>query len=97
MKQKDELIKNNELPYEVELGRDFKFHNIFICPVTKEISMKDNPPMLLTCGHVISKTALSKMSKGAARTKFKCPTCPTEMTTENVRELKIFRHQFVNS
>lgn len=33
-----------EMPIDPELGREFKFHNIFICPVSKEISTKDNPP-----------------------------------------------------
>lgn len=42
------IIKGNdnliEMPIDAELGREFKFHNIFICPVSKEISTKDNPP-----------------------------------------------------
>lgn len=54
-----------ELPIDSELGRDFKFHNIFMCPVAKEISTKkDNPPCLLVCGHLISKTSLNKMTRG---------------------------------
>lgn len=46
---------HNEIPIEVDLGPDFKFHDIFFCPVSKEISQKDNNPMLLVCGHVMSK------------------------------------------
>jgi hypothetical protein len=64
IKGKEELIHNKELPCEVELGRDFMFHNIFICPVSKELSNSDNPPMLLICGHAVSKNSLSKMTKG---------------------------------
>lgn len=76
-------------PLDLDLGREFKFHNIFICPVSKEVSDKSNPPMLLICGHVVSKNSLNKMVR-QARTKIKCPTCPTEMMIEQAVELKIF-------
>jgi hypothetical protein len=65
-----------ELPIEVELGNDFKHHSIFICPVSKEISSDDNPPVLLICGHAISFNSLNKMTSN--RSLFKCPTCPQE-------------------
>jgi len=55
IKGKDDWLANKEMPCEVELGPEFTFHNVFICPVSKEISTPDNPPMLLTCGHVVSK------------------------------------------
>ena len=45
-------LKSKEMPCEVNMGEDFSFHNIFICPVSKETSSQ---PMLLKCGHVISK------------------------------------------
>jgi len=34
----DWVKSSNELPCEVDLGKDFKFHNVFICPVSKEAS-----------------------------------------------------------
>jgi len=49
---------------EVNLGPDFTFHNIFICPVSKETSGQGNNPMLLKCGHVLSKQSLNKMTRG---------------------------------
>jgi len=46
---------SNELPIQLKLGDEFIHHGIFICPVTRELSEQDNPPMLLKCGHCISK------------------------------------------
>jgi len=55
LKNKKDITNETELPYEIQKNNQLKFHSIFICPVTKEISTKDNPPMLLTCGHVVSR------------------------------------------
>ena len=33
--------------------QEFVFHSIFACPVSKDQSTDDNPPMLLPCGHVL--------------------------------------------
>ena len=41
-----------QLPVEVELGREFTFHSVFACPVARDQSTPDNPPMILPCGRV---------------------------------------------
>eukprot|EP01136_Pigoraptor_vietnamica_P037775 Opistho-1_new@106220 len=67
----------DELPAEIDLGRDFQFHSIFACPVSREQSSDENPPVLLPCGHCICRVSLQKLSKGS---RFKCPYCPCEQT-----------------
>ena len=59
-------FNSKEMACEVDLGTDFTFHNVFICPVSKEIGNPSgsNNPMLLKCGHVISKQSLTKMTRG---------------------------------
>ena len=76
-------LNQREMATEVNLGPDFTFHNIFMCPVSKETSGLGNNPMLLKCGHVISKHSLNKMTRGNTQQIFKCPTCPMEMTQTN--------------
>ncbi|KAG5867882.1 hypothetical protein JTB14_035475 [Gonioctena quinquepunctata] len=62
-----------ELPIEIDLGTEARYHSVFACPILRQQSTKFNPPMRLVCGHVISRDALNKLCNG---TKMKCPYCP---------------------
>ena len=76
-----------QLPAEVPLSRQFKFHSIFVCPVSREQASRDNPPMVLKCGHVICKKALLSFRGAQQGGRFKCPTCPTEQTVSECNEV----------
>ena len=86
---KDGCRATKELPIEIDLGHDFKFHDVFVCPVAKEATFGSNTPQLLSCGHVISKQALQRINRNE-RSKFKCHTCPVQMTREEVKEIILF-------
>ncbi|ODV89509.1 hypothetical protein CANCADRAFT_4124 [Tortispora caseinolytica NRRL Y-17796] len=76
----------NEIPVEIDLPKDYVFHNIFVCPVSKEQTTARNPPMLLPCGHVVAKESLASLSHNNSRHRFKCPYCPNEcMSVQCVR------------
>jgi len=69
----------DELPIEIDLQPEFRFHSIFACPILRQQTTEDNPPKKLTCGHVISNDALHKLSNGHI---LKCPYCPVEQNAE---------------
>lgn len=75
-----------QLPLELELGPEFVFHSIFACPVSKDESTPDNPPMLLPCNHVLCEQSILKIAKSRTRV-FKCPYCPMEARADNLRPL----------
>lgn len=79
--RKSEWSQTDELPIEIQLAPENRYHSIFACPVSKEQSTEQNPPMMMTCGHVITKESLQKLCKSNGRVK--CPYCPAESTQMN--------------
>ncbi|KAG9289045.1 hypothetical protein G9A89_015594 [Geosiphon pyriformis] len=84
--KKNEWSQQNELPVEVPLTDDMRYHSIFACPVSKEQATDENPPMMMPCGHVICKESLHKLSKSTS-SRFKCPYCPTK---SKARKIAVF-------
>ncbi|KAK3393841.1 CTLH/CRA C-terminal to lish motif domain-containing protein [Podospora didyma] len=74
----------NELAFETPLPKRMVYHSIFVCPVSKEQTTEDNPPMIIPCGHVLAKETLQKLCKGS---RFKCPYCPNEGQMKDARQI----------
>ncbi|XP_032672609.1 E3 ubiquitin-protein ligase RMND5A isoform X2 [Odontomachus brunneus] len=72
----------DELPIEIDLGKQGRYHSVFACPILRQQSTESNPPMKLVCGHVISRDALNKLTSA---NKLKCPYCPVEQNPEDAR------------
>lgn len=75
-----EWTTKQELPVEIDLPPKFRFHSIFVCPVSKEQTTDRNPPMMLPCGHVLANDSLRSLSNDNPHHTFKCPYCPMDAT-----------------
>ncbi|KAJ1657610.1 hypothetical protein IWQ61_003024 [Dispira simplex] len=90
--KKTEWSQQDELPIEVPLPEELRFHSTFICPVSKERATEENPPMMLPCGHVLCMESLRRLYKGnrggnSQTTRFKCPYCPQYTTADEAQRV----------
>ena len=79
-----EWTTTNELPFETPLPESMFYHSIFVCPVSKEQTTEENPPMIIPCGHVLAKETLQRLCKGS---RFKCPYCPSEGQLKDAKQI----------
>ena len=86
-KQQTSWQNGDQLPVELELPAELRFHSVFTCPVSKEAATADNPPMMLPCGHVLSLGSIAKLARGSRSVRFKCPYCPAECSTAMAKAL----------
>ena len=83
--KRTEWTTAHEMPVELPLPDSMTFHQIFVCPVSKEQATDANPPMRLDCGHVLAKESIQRVSKGGQ--KFKCPYCPAENSPRDAKQI----------
>lgn len=76
-----------ELPLEVPLPPGMRYHSMFSCPVSREPSTPENPPVLLKCGHAVLRSSVSRLARNGS--KFKCPTCPVEQVESETMALTL--------
>ncbi|KAF7102627.1 hypothetical protein CFC21_103729 [Triticum aestivum] len=84
--KKQEWQTMKQLPVPIDIGPEFQYHSVFVCPVLREQSSDENPPMLMPCGHAVSKQSITKLSKSSSRP-FKCPYCPSEAVASQCKQL----------
>ena len=48
---------------EIPVPPENRYHSIFACPVSKEQATEANPPMMLTCGHVLATESINRLAK----------------------------------
>ncbi|TRM57578.1 hypothetical protein BD626DRAFT_514347 [Schizophyllum amplum] len=82
---KGEWSQADELPIEIPLPPENRYHSIFACPVSKEQATDANPPMMLSCGHVLAKDSLNRLPKTQGLVK--CPYCPLETNPAQALEV----------
>ena len=89
---KSDFSNNDNIDFSIDLPNEFNYHNLIVCPVSKDICTLDNPPVLLNCGHVISDSSakkLAKLNNDNSLNKFKCPVCPAKQFYSEVQQLNI--------
>lgn len=78
----------------LDLGREFAFHSLIVCPVSREVCTRENPPVLLVCGHVVSDASAKRLSQmraanGPPLRALKCPICHKDQRYNETRVLNI--------
>ena len=89
---KNDYTNNEHIDFAIDLPNEFNYHNLIVCPVSKDICTIDNPPVLLNCGHVISDSSAKKLAKlnhDNTNNSFKCPVCPAKQFYSEVHQLNI--------
>ena len=86
----DVLTKYDELPIDIDLKPNLRFHSIFACPILRQQAVDiSSQPVRLTCGHLIGYESMRKMCSNHGH--FKCPYCPIQMHESEVIHIILYK------
>lgn len=73
---KEEKKYEGSLPFSIRLEKEYQYHSLFLCPVTKEVHSSGEASVLLSCGHLISQPAQHWIFlESRIRRRVRCPIC----------------------
>ncbi|GMT06234.1 hypothetical protein PENTCL1PPCAC_28408 [Pristionchus entomophagus] len=85
-KRPDFMFSGEEFP--MALSSECDGHCTVNCPILRQQVTKENPAVRISCGHVMSKDAVTKLSaQSRGVNRIKCPYCPSESTLEQAQDL----------
>eukprot|EP00916_Digyalum_oweni_P003778 GHVL01006720.1.p1 GENE.GHVL01006720.1~~GHVL01006720.1.p1 ORF type:complete len:985 (+),score=219.23 GHVL01006720.1:62-3016(+) len=82
--------KDESLPLEIDLGRQFAFHSSVSCPVSRRLASSSDRPVLFPCGHSILRSTMERIAR-TRLSRFRCPVCPQFLTSNEALELRLTR------
>jgi hypothetical protein len=77
----------DELPVQVDLPDHLKTHSVIVCPVSRQQCTPSDPPMVLSCSHVVSRSSLDRLRHGSGP--IRCPVCHSSGFASDATELKV--------
>ena len=81
------VFEAGQIPVEIDLPQFYHFHTTYTCPISRAQTNDDNPPMLLVCGHTISRRCLDRITRSSRGRTIKCPMCPQHQTVSQSKQL----------
>ncbi|WOL05811.1 hypothetical protein Cni_G14542 [Canna indica] len=77
----------HQLPIPIELETQLLLRSVVVCPGLKEKTSNENPPLLMPCGHVLSKKLITLISGNTRCLSFWCPCCKKRAKFIECRQL----------
>ena len=81
------VFEGGQIPVEIDLPEFYHFHTTYTCPISRSQTSDENAPMLLVCGHTISRRCLDRITRSSRGRTIKCPMCPQHQTVSQSKQL----------
>lgn len=70
-----------------ELPAEMVTVSTVVCPIGRHVCSREDPPVVLGCGHVVSKETMEQLAQERARGRIKCPVCMQVGRIQDVIEM----------